>query len=237
VEVDEAYMRLHPFAKIGNYVVLSVSDSGCGIPHDVQAHVFEPFFTTKEPGKGTGLGLSTVYGIVKQNDGHICLYSEVGQGTTFRIYLPQLQVAVALPPPEVIRPLPRGTETLLLAEDEDGMRELTRECLESSGFVVLEARDGKQALEIADRHLGPIHLLLTDLIMPGMSGHELAQEFLHLRPKTKLLYMSGYTHDLITQHGVLEPGTALIEKPYNIDALLTRVRGILDAEEQHAGKT
>ena len=236
VEVDEAYVRLHPFAKVGNYVVLNVSDTGCGIPQDVQAHVFEPFFTTKEAGKGTGLGLSTVYGIVKQNNGHICLYSEVGQGTTFRIYLPELQDAAALPPPEEIRPLPRGTETVLLAEDEDGMRELTREFLEGRGFVVLEARDGRQALEIADRHSGPIHLLLTDLIMPGMSGRELAQEFLRLRPETKLLYMSGYTQDLITQHGVLEPGTALIEKPFSIDALLSQVRRILDAEEQHAGE-
>jgi PAS domain S-box-containing protein len=237
VEVDEDYVRLHPFAKIGKYVVLSVSDTGCGIPQDVQAHLFEPFFTTKEPGKGTGLGLSTVYGIVKQNDGHICFYSEVGVGTTFRIYLPQLEVAAALPLQEVARPLPRGTETLLLAEDEDGMRELTRECLQNRGFMVLAAGNGKEALEIAQRHLGPIHMLLTDLIMPGMSGRELAQRFLRLRPKTKLLYMSGYTHDLVTQHGVLEPGTALIEKPFNTDALLTQVRGILDAEEQDAGKT
>lgn len=227
-EVGEAYVRLHPFVKPGKYIVLSVSDTGCGIPKDLQAHIFEPFFTTKEPGKGTGLGLSTVYGIVKQNNGHITLYSEVGQGTTFRIYLPQFEEPVATVSIDAPRPLPRGAETVLLVEDEDGMRELARECLQSRGFVVLEARDGKMAMEIAESHSGPIHLLLSDLIMPGMSGRELAEKLSLLRPEMKLLYMSGYTHDLITQHGVLEAGTALIEKPFSIEDLLTRIRDMLD---------
>jgi two-component system, cell cycle sensor histidine kinase and response regulator CckA len=229
VELDEAYVRLHPFVKAGKYVALSVSDNGCGIPQDIQAHIFEPFFTTKEPGEGTGLGLSTVYGIVKQSNGHITLYSEVGRGTTFRIYLPELDEAAQCAPLEAPQSLLRGTETVLLVEDEGSMRELTRECLARRGFVVLEAQDGMTALDIADRHPDPIHLLLTDVIMPTMSGRELSEKLLHLRPETKVLYMSGYTHDLISQHGILDARIALIEKPFSIDALLTRIRGILDA--------
>ena len=227
-DIDGIYLRLHPFAKAGKYIVLSVSDNGCGIPKHVQAHIFEPFFTTKETGKGTGLGLSTVYGIVKQSEGHISVYSEVGKGTTFRIYLPQFEEPAPPPPIDAPQTLPRGTETVLLVEDERAMRELTRECLESRGFVVLEARDGKMALQVAEHHSGPIHLLLTDLILPGMSGRDLAAKILPSRSDTKLLYMSGYTHDLVTQHGVLEAGTALIEKPFSVESLLRKIRDTLD---------
>jgi two-component system, cell cycle sensor histidine kinase and response regulator CckA len=232
VELDDAYVRFHPFAKAGKYVALSVSDSGCGIPQDVQTHIFEPFFSTKEPGKGTGLGLSTVYGIVNQSNGYISLYSEVDRGTNFRIYLPQVDEPAQCAPVEIVQPLLRGTETVLLVEDESSMRDLTRECLARRGFVVLEAADGKTALEIADHHPGPIHLLLTDLIMPAMSGRELSEKVLHLRPETKLLYMSGYTRDLISQHGILDAKVALIEKPFSMDTLLTRIRGVLDASLQ-----
>lgn len=209
-------------------MLVEIGDNGPGIPSEVLPHIFEPFFTTKESGKGTGLGLSTVYGIVKQSAGHISVYSEVGKGTTFRIYLPQFDEPAVSSPPEAPRPLLRGTETVLLVEDEDGLRELTRECLESRGFVVLEARDGKTALEVAEHHSAAIHLLLTDLVMPGMSGRDVAVQILLSRPDTKLLYMSGYTHDLVTRHGVLEAGTALIEKPFSIESLLSKVRDVLD---------
>ena len=235
VELDETYVQQHSYAKPGKYVALSVSDSGCGMSPEIQARIFEPFFTTKEAGKGTGLGLSMVYGIVKQSDGYISVYSEAGEGTTFRIYLPQVaDAANPLAAPVAPKVLPRGNETILMVEDEESMRKLARGCLENSGYTVLEAANGEAAIDIVADHPDPIHLLLTDVIMPGMSGRALASTILRNRPEIKVLYMSGYTHDLITQHGVLASDVALLEKPFNIEVLVTKVRDVLDGKPSHA---
>jgi PAS domain S-box-containing protein len=224
VQLDETYSRQHAYVKEGNYVMLSFSDTGCGMDKATQAKVFEPFFTTKEPGKGTGLGLSTVYGIVKQNGGYIWVYSEPGQGATFRVYFPPAQgvehrreeAAIPLPPPS-------GTETILLVEDEDPLRQLARTCLETGGYKVLAVADGKAALEVLNNNPETIDLLLTDVIMPGMSGRELADNVILRRPGIKVLFMSGYTNDLIAQYGVLEAGTQLLEKPFTLYSLLDKV--------------
>jgi PAS domain S-box-containing protein len=229
-DLDESYVRQHPYAKTGRYVMLCVSDSGSGMDQETQAHIFEPFFTTKGPGKGTGLGLSTVYGIVKQSGGHIVVYSEPGKGTTFRIYFPEVEEAVQpVSRANVASARPRGTETILLVEDEGSLRELARGCLQRGGYTVLEAREGRAAIEIASRHDQPIHLLLTDVIMPGLSGRDLADSLLGPRPDMKVLYMSGYTDDLIAHQGVLDPGTSLLEKPFSVESLLIKVREVLDA--------
>jgi two-component system cell cycle sensor histidine kinase/response regulator CckA len=224
VQLDETYSRQHAYVKEGRYVMLSFSDNGCGMDKPTQAKVFEPFFTTKEPGKGTGLGLSTVYGIVKQNGGYIWVYSEPGKGATFRIYFPPAQgvehrheeQAVPLPPPS-------GTETILLVEDEDPLRQLARTCLETGGYKVLAVADGKAAIDVVRNNPENIDLLLTDVIMPGMSGRELADVITKLRPGIKILFMSGYTNDLIAQYGVLEAGTQLLEKPFTLYSLLDKV--------------
>jgi CheY-like chemotaxis protein len=234
-DLDEIYVRQHPYAKPGRYVMLKISDTGCGMDKRTQAHIFEPFFTTKEVGKGTGLGLSMVYGIVKQSEGCISVYSEVGKGTTFRIYLPQLETAAeSTAAAEAPRQLPRGAETILLVEDEESLRGLARGCLASSGYNVLEARDGNEATRAAAQHRGPIHLLLTDIIMPGISGCDLAESLRHSRPEMKVAFMSGYTHDLATRQGVLNPGIVLLEKPFSIELLLTKVREALDAARADA---
>ncbi|MFI5089847.1 MAG: PAS domain S-box protein [Terriglobales bacterium] len=229
----ESYVHHRPVVRPGPYVMLSVSDTGCGMDKATQARIFEPFFTTKEPGKGTGLGLSTVYGIVKQSGGFVWVYSEPGQGTTFKIYLPRVdQVAEALA--DASKPmLPSGSETILLVEDEGALRRLAQSCLQSGGYRVLEAEDGKTAVEIARRQTEPIHLLLTDVVMPAMSGVELAEQFASSWPETRLLYMSGYTDELIAQHGVMYTRTAILEKPFSRESLLRRVREVLDAKPSH----
>ena len=228
VDLDETYSRQHAYVKEGRYVMLSFSDTGCGMDKATQAKVFEPFFTTKELGKGTGLGLSTVYGIVKQNGGYIWVYSEPGKGATFRIYFPRAE-GVELRHDERATPLPppSGTETILLVEDEDPLRQLARTCLETGGYKVLSVPDGKAALELIDNNPEPIDLLLTDVIMPGMSGRELADIVCKLRPGIKVLFMSGYTNDLIAQYGVLEAGTQLLEKPFTLYSLLDKVDSAL----------
>jgi two-component system, cell cycle sensor histidine kinase and response regulator CckA len=235
VELDETYARQNAYVQPGAYVMLSVSDSGCGMDKETQLHIFEPFFTTKESGKGTGLGLSTVYGIAKQNAGYIMVYSEVGKGTTFRLYLPRL--ADAAKPSlttQTAETLPQGTETVLVVEDEEPLRVLARTCLESNNYTVLDAPNGAAALELARKHPGCIHLLLTDVVMPGMSGRELANQLIALQPEVKVLYMSGYTNDLIDHHGILDPGTVLLEKPFTLRLLLTKVYQVLHATQ--AGK-
>jgi two-component system, cell cycle sensor histidine kinase and response regulator CckA len=228
VELDEAYASEHVFVKPGRYVMLSFSDTGCGMDKDTQTHIFEPFFTTKSPGEGTGLGLSTVYGIVKQNDGYVRVYSEPDKGTTFKIYFPAAAstgpVASRTQAPAALR---RGSETVLLVEDEDAMRQLARECLEASGYAVLVAPNGEAAIEIAKKHRGSIELVLTDVIMPGISGRELARTLTAIRPEAKILYMSGYPNDLIAQHGLLDPDTILVEKPFTFHSLLTKLRQAL----------
>jgi PAS domain S-box-containing protein len=232
VTLDEDQSRFHAPLKAGNYVMLAISDTGAGMDSETQSHIFEPFFTTKGP-KGTGLGLSTVYGIVKQSGGYIWVYSEQGKGTTFKIYFPRVaeivespvQVATALEP---VAAEP-GTETILLVEDEANLRYLARQFLEKQGYRVIEAADGAVAMQIAVAHEGLIHLLLTDVIMPGMNGRELAQRVSEIRPNTKVLYMSGYTENVIGHNGTLDAGIRLLQKPFTLRDLKNRVREVLDA--------
>ena len=230
-ELDSVFVSQHAGARPGRYVMLAVSDSGAGMDADTLVHIFEPFFTTKAMGQGTGLGLATVYGIVKQSDGYISVYSEVGRGTTFKVYLPRVEEeapAVARAP-KVAQAVARGTETVLLVEDEEPLRELAREYLESNGYRVLEAATGGDALRVAGEHAGPIHLLLTDVVMPGMGGRELAQQLVQQRPETRVLYMSGYTDDAIVHHGVLDPGVVFLPKPFTLETLARKLREVLDA--------
>jgi signal transduction histidine kinase/CheY-like chemotaxis protein len=235
VDLDGDFVRRHVGARPGPHVMLAVSDSGVGIPREVQPHIFEPFFTTKEQGRGTGLGLATVYGIVKQSGGYITVDSESGRGTTFRIYLPRVDAA-APAADRSARPTAAagGTETILLVEDEEGVRELARDILRSSGYTVIEARNGAEALLLCERHQGPLDLLLTDVVMPRMSGRELAERLAALRPDLIVLYMSGYTDDAVIRHGVLGAGTAFLQKPFTPGALVGRVRETLDLARREA---
>jgi signal transduction histidine kinase len=230
VNLSEEFSRGHIAVSPGQYVMLAVSDNGCGMDAETQAHIFEPFFTTKEVGKGTGLGLATVYGIVKQSEGTIWLYSEVGGGTTFKIYLPCVERPMKEVEVETDNfELLEGTETVLLVEDEEVVREMATEILRDSGYQVLEAKHGHEALTLGRQHAGVIHLMLTDVVMPQMSGRQLAEQLTPLRSEMKVLYMSGYTDDAIVHHGVLEEGTAFIGKPFTPSALARKVRELLDA--------
>jgi signal transduction histidine kinase len=230
VNLSEEFSRGHIAVSPGQYVMLAVSDNGCGMDAETQAHIFEPFFTTKEVGKGTGLGLATVYGIVKQSEGTIWLYSEVGCGTTFKIYLPCVERPMKAVEVETDNfELLAGTETVLLVEDEEVVREMATEILRDSGYQVLEAKHGHEALTLGRQHAGIIHLMLTDVVMPQMSGRQLAEQLTPLRREMKVLYMSGYTDDAIVHHGVLEEGTAFIGKPFTPSALARKVRELLDA--------
>jgi two-component system cell cycle sensor histidine kinase/response regulator CckA len=214
----------------GRFVLLSVSDTGRGMTEEVKRQAFEPFFTTKGRGKGTGLGLSTVYGIVKQSGGEIAVFSAPGQGSSFRIYLPAVDRAVAAGAEGApAQERKRGTETVLLAEDESGLRKLIHELLQGHGYTVLQAADSREALECCERHPGPIHLFLTDIVMPGMSGQDLSSLLTHRRPRLKVLFMSGHTDHAILDRGLLRGGIAFLRKPFTPEALLSKVREVLDA--------
>jgi PAS domain S-box-containing protein len=238
VALDEDYARFHAPLRPGDYVMIAISDTGAGMDSDTQSHIFEPFFTTKGT-KGTGLGLSTVYGIIKQSGGYIWVYSEVGRGTTFKIYLPRIastgETAAQVAAPGFSNNDVRnnnvepGTETILLVEDEANLRYLARQYLEKQGYKVIEAADGAVAMQIAVAHEKIIHLLLTDVIMPGMNGRELAQRISEIRPNVKILYMSGYTENVIGHNGMLDAGVRLLQKPFNLRDLKSKVREVLDA--------
>ncbi len=230
VVLDTDYARTHVAVNPGRYVMLAVSDNGCGMDAETQARIFEPFFTTKELGKGTGLGLSTVYGIVKQSGGNIGVYSEPGRGTTFRIYLPRIEEAAeAVEPGKAREQLPRGSETILLVEDEAGVRTLAKTILQTHGYTVLDAAQGKDAFLLSGQHEGLIHLMVTDMVMPEMSGREVADRLKPLRPNMKVLFMSGFTDKAMVHHGELDRGMAFLQKPFTPQTLARKVREVLDA--------
>jgi nitrogen-specific signal transduction histidine kinase/CheY-like chemotaxis protein len=227
--LDADWVAQHPGASAGRHVVLLIRDTGTGMDETVQAHIFEPFFTTKERGKGTGLGLATVYGIVKQGGGSIAVDSEPGAGTTFRIFLPISEQSADLPaaPPA---PQPAGGgETILLVEDQPEVRAVTRNALARNGYTVLEAASGAEALTVVERHVGPVHVLLTDVVMPGMNGRDLAAQLITRRPDIRVLYASGYIDDTIVHPGVIKAGMAFLQKPFAPNVLLRTLRALLDA--------
>jgi PAS domain S-box-containing protein len=231
VEIDEQYARQHGVAVLpGPYVMLAISDTGIGMDEATRGQIFEPFFTTKGPGKGTGLGLSTVHGIVKQSNGFIWVYSEVGQGTSFKIYLPQVaEVADGQRRSPTIASA-RGTETILVVEDVGGLRNLVKRMLGSVGYTVLTATDGEDALRLLEDYKEPVHLVLSDVVMPTMGGRILAERFGRTRPEMKVLYMSGYTDDVVVRHGVLDEGMPFLGKPFTVVDLTRKVREVLDSQ-------
>jgi two-component system cell cycle sensor histidine kinase/response regulator CckA len=229
IVLDEPYVAQHPGSSVGAHVVLSVTDTGTGMDKDTQLRIFEPFFTTKPVGEGTGLGLSTVYGIVKQSGGSVWVYSEVGQGTTFKIYFPRsLKENTEVPAAKLSGSKSVGTETVLLVEDEDQVRTLMSGILKRAGYHVLEANNGGEALLICEQHGGTIHLLLTDVVMPRMNGRQLSDRLIKLRPDLRVLFISGYTKNAIIHHGMLDSGIHFLSKPITPEPLLRKVRQVLD---------
>jgi PAS domain S-box-containing protein len=231
VQLDRSYAAGHASVEPGPYIMLTVTDTGCGMDAETQSRIFEPFFTTKEAGKGTGLGLATVYGVVKQSGGYIWVYSEVGCGSTFKIYLPEVTEEIEVPAIEQeTRGSSAGSETILFVEDEQSVRELVRDYLQGVGYRVLDAGDGIEALEIARSHKGVIHILITDVVMPRLSGRDLAVKLSSERPGAKVLFVSGYTDDTIVRHGALDGGVAFLQKPFNLKALAEKIREVLKGE-------
>jgi nitrogen-specific signal transduction histidine kinase/ActR/RegA family two-component response regulator len=229
VELDQSYAAAHWPAPPGRFAMLAVSDTGIGMDEQTRDRIFEPFYTTKESGKGTGLGLATVYGIVKQSRGFIWVYSEPGHGATFKIYLPPAEGPGSEAGARPAQPVaPRGTETILLVEDSSPVRAIARQILQRQGYRVLEAPGGDAALALAGEYRPAIHLLLTDVIMPGMSGRQLAERLQAMRPETRVLFMSGYTDDAVVLHAVLEENLAYLQKPFSPDSLARKVREVLD---------
>ena len=230
-ELDEEYVRRHVTQPVDSYVLLTIADTGTGMDAETQAHIFEPFFTTKEIGKGTGLGLATVYGVVKQSGGHIWVYSELGQGTIFKIYLPQTGQSIRVEKPKTsLVSLQGNTETILLVEDAESVRDLTRTLLTEHGYTVLEADHPEKAVEIAKTHEGHIHLLLTDMVMPGMNGRALAEKLASMRPDMKVVYTSGYTG--FSHTALLDPDLVFLPKPFTRESLLSKLRQILTSDAE-----
>src|ERR1700737_2825770 len=227
IELDEHYAKAHLGVKPGQYVVLTVTDTGTGITPQVQARLYEPFFTTKEVGKGTGLGLATIHGIVARSGGSVAVYSEIGHGTSFKVYFPKAEgvdTVAALPP--VVQPRV-GTQTVLVVEDAEGLRTLAKRLLERHGYKVLLAANAEEALRLFERHPS-IDVLLTDVVMPGASGPELTRQLLNHRRSLRVVYMSGYTEDAIARHGVLEPGIVFLNKPFTAATLSQKIEEVLD---------
>jgi two-component system, cell cycle sensor histidine kinase and response regulator CckA len=220
---------MHRDVKPGPYVVLTVTDTGTGMTPEVQARLFEPFFTTKEPGKGTGLGMATVYGIVTRCGGTVGVYSEVGKGTSFKVYFPPADTTemIVETPAQPVEAHP-GTQTVLVVEDEDGLRELAKRLLQRQGYTVLLAADADEALRLFEQNPS-IAVLLTDVVMPGASGPDLTKQLVEQRPELRVIFMSGYTEDAIVQHGVLKPGVAFLHKPFTSETLGRKIRDVLDS--------
>jgi CheY-like chemotaxis protein len=225
---DADYCRTHAWAKPGRYVLMSVTDTGIGMEKDVLDHVFEPFYTTKSVGKGTGLGLATVYGIVKQHDGFINVYSEPGRGTTFKVYLPVTERRVSEVGPKIEGPVTGGSETILLAEDDEAVRRLARKILERAGYTVIEAKDGEEAVARFREHADRVELLLLDVVMPGLGGQDVMERAAEIRPGVPVVFASGYSENAVHTNVVLRARIRLIQKPFGHDALLRAVRGALD---------
>ena len=232
VILDAEYQRTQPLIQPGRYVMFGVSDTGTGMTEEVQSHLFEPFFTTKPRGQGTGLGLATTYGAIRQSNGHITVYSELGKGSTFKIYLPVVDMSserLITPSPDVPNAMVGGNETILVVEDDARVRELVARSLATCGYHVLVAADGEEAWTLARQIEEKIHLLLTDVVMPRMNGRELSEKLARVHPETRTLFTSGYTENIIAHHGVLDQGIEFLSKPYTLDALASRVRNLLDS--------
>jgi len=231
--LDQTYCQLHKEVKPGSYVMLAVHDSGCGMDEHTKAHLFEPFFTTKESGKGTGLGLAMIHGFIKQSGGHILVESEVGLGSTIKVYLPEVQKALRssgkLPP--IIEKMPRGTETILLVEDDGAVRMFARQVLQACGYTILEAASGQEAIQLIEQHRDQVHILVSDVVMPGICGREVAEQVHALEPAIKVLFISGYTDDAMLRHGILTSEVAFLQKPFTPSELALKVRKVLDRHE------